>query len=292
MTRFKVLKAYLYIVPAFFFLAIFTYYPIFRAFYLSLFKWSTSYPVKVFTGFSNYVDIFKTPLFWKVIQNTLIYTFSTIIISMSLGLFLAVQINKNIHLSTFYKVSLFYPTMIPMAAASLIWMWMYIPSYGLFDFYLGKLGVPNMNWLNDERIALWSIVAVGVWKYVGYYMILFLAGLQNIPVSLVDAAIVEGANNRQRFFRVTFPMISSYTFFVFIINIINSLQAIDQVYIMTQGGPANSTNLIVYYIYEHAFRFWNRDIGSTLTTLLILFLMVFISFIFRSIGRRVYYEVD
>ena len=211
---------------------------------------------------------------------------------MSLGLFLAVQINKKIHLSTFYKISLFYPTMIPMAAASLIWMWMYIPSYGLFDFFLGKLGIPNINWLNNERIALWSIIAVGVWKYAGYYMILFLAGLQNIPASLVDAAIVEGANNRQKFFFVTFPMISSYTFFIFIINIINSLQAIDQVYIMTQGRPANSTNLIVYYIYEQAFRFWNRGIGSTLTTILILFLLIFISFIFKSIGSRVYYEVE
>jgi ABC-type sugar transport system permease subunit len=292
MTRFKGIKPYLYLVPAFFFLVIFTYYPIFRALYLSLFKWSTSYPVKVFTGFSNYVDIFTTPLFWKVTQNSLIYSVSTIVISMSLGLFLAVQINKRIRLSTVYKVSLFYPTMIPMAAASLIWMWMYIPSYGLFDFFLSKLGIPSINWLNDERIALWSIVAVGVWKYVGYYMILFLAGLQNIPASMVDAAIVEGANNRQRFFFVTFPMISSYTFFIFIINIINSLQAIDQVYIMTQGGPANSTNLIVYYIYEHAFLFWNRGIASTLTTILILFLLIFISFIFRSIGKRVYYEVE
>jgi len=292
MSGFKKVKPYLYIIPAFFFLVIFTYYPIFRALYLSLFKWSTSYPEKVFTGFSNYADIFTTPLFWKVIKNSLVYSVSTIIISMSLGLFLAVQINKKIHLGTFYKISLFYPTMIPMAAASLIWMWMYIPNYGLFDFFLGKLGIPNINWLNNERIALWSIVAVGVWKYVGYYMILFLAGLQNIPASLVDAAIVEGANNRQRFFFVTFPMISSYTFFIFIINIINSLQAIDQVYIMTQGGPANSTNLIVYYIYEQAFRFWNRGIGSTLTTLLILFLLIFISFIFKSIGARVYYEVE
>ncbi len=292
MTRIKSIKPYLYIIPAFFFLIIFTYYPIFRAFYLSLFKWSTSYPVKIFTGFSNYVDIFKTPLFWLVIKNSLIYSVSSIFIGMSLGLFLAIQLNKKIRLSTFYKVSIFYPTMIPMAAAALIWMWMYIPSYGLLDFYLGKLGIPNINWLNNARIALFSIIAVGIWKYVGYYMILFLAGLQNIPATLIDAAIVEGANNRQRFFYVTFPMISSYTFFIFIINIINSLQAIDQVYIMTRGGPANSTNLIVYYIYEQAFLFWNRGIGSTLTTILILFLLIFISFIFKSIGKKVFYEVE
>ena len=291
MSKLKFVKPYLYLLPAFFFLAIFTYYPIFLSLYMSLFKWSTRYPVKVFTGFSNYLDLFRTPLFWKVIKNSLIYSISTIFISMSLAIFLAIQVDKKIRLGTIYKVSLFYPTMIPMAAASLIWMWMYIPQYGLFDFFLGKVGIPSINWLNEARIALWCIVAVGIWKYTGYYMILFLAGLQNIPKSLIDAATVAGASSRQKFLHVTFPMISSYTFFIFIINILNSLQAIDQVYIMTQGGPANSTNLIVYYIYEQGFRFWNRGIASTLTTILILFLLVFVSLIFKSIGRRVYYEV-
>ena len=287
----KKLKPYLYLLPALFFLIIFTYYPVVRAIYLSFFKWNTSYPSKVFTGFSNYIDLFKNPDFWKVLKNSIIYSLSTIVISMSLALFLAIQVNKVLFLGSFYKVALFYPTVIPMAAAALIWRWMYIPDYGLLDFFLGKLGLPNIDWLNNAKIALWSIIAVGIWKYIGYYMILFLAGLQNIPNTLIDAAIVEGANGRQRFSYVIFPMISSYTFFIFIINIINSLQAIDQVYIMTQGGPANSTNLIVYYIYEQAFRFWNRGIGATLTTILILFLLILVSFIFKSIGRRVYYEV-
>ena len=287
----KKLKPYLYLLPALFFLTIFTYYPVFRAIYLSFFKWNTSYPNKIFTGFSNYIELFRNPDFWKVMKNSLVYSFSTIIISMSLALFLAIQVNRKIFLGTFYKVSLFYPTVIPMAAASLIWMWMYTPNYGLIDFFFGKLGIPKVSWLNDSKTALWSIIAVGIWKYIGYYMILFLAGLQNIPNTLIDAAIVEGANSRQQFFHVTLPMISSYTFFIFIINIINSLQAIDQVYIMTQGGPANSTDLIVYYIYEQGFRFWNRGIASALTTILIFFLLIFISFIFKSIGKRVYYEV-
>jgi len=210
---------------------------------------------------------------------------------MASALFLAILVNKKIRFASVYKVSLFYPTMVPMAAAALIWMWIFTTQYGLLDFYLGKLGLSHTEWLNDKDIVLWCLVAVGVWKHTGYYMILFLAALQNISPSLWDAATVEGANSWQRFYRITFPMISSYTFYIFIINIMDSLQAIDQVYIMTQGGPADASNLLVYYIYQHAFRFWNMGIGSTLTTILIAFLFLFVLLIFGTVGRKVYYEV-
>ena len=285
------LKPYLFLLPAFVFLAVFTYFPIVRAIYLSLFQWSTKYPQKVFYGFSNYLDLVRTPLFWRVLKNTFLYSISTIVIGMTLALFLAILVNKKITFASVYKVSLFYPTMVPMAAAALIWMWIFTTQYGLLDFYLGKLGLPYTEWLNDKHVVLWCIVTVGVWKHTGYYMILFLAALQNIPPNLWDAATVEGANSWQRFYRVTFPMISSYTFYIFIINIMDSLQAIDQVYIMTQGGPADASNLLVYYIYQHAFRFWNMGIGSTLTTILIAFLFLFVLLIFGTVGRKVYYEV-
>jgi ABC-type sugar transport system permease subunit len=289
--RKKRLKPYLFLLPTFAFLAVFTYYPIFRAIFISFFEWSTSYPEKVFNGINNYLYLIQNPLFWRVVKNTFLYSISTILIGMSSALFLAILINKKINLASVYKVSLFYPTMIPMAAASLIWMWIFTTQYGLLDFYLGKIGLPKTEWLNNEKLVLWCIVAVGVWKHVGYYMILFLAALQNIPPSLWDAAEVEGANSWQKFHLITFPMISSYTFYIFIINIMDSLQAIDQVYIMTQGGPANASNLLVYYIYEHAFRFWNMGLGSTLTTILIAFLFVFVLVIFATVGKKVYYEV-
>ena len=283
-------SAYLYILPAFFFLFIFTYFPIFHALFISFFKWNTAFPVKVFNGFQNYLSLFKDKVFWKVIKNTIIYSLSTITISISLGLFLAVQIYKKIKMGGFFKVALFYPMMIPGAAAALIWRWIYFPTYGLLGHMLAWVGLKDFPWLSNTSTALWCVVAVGIWKYMGYYMIIFLAGLNNIPNELIDAARVEGAGNWTKFWKITFPLLSSYTFFVFIINIVDSLQSIDLVYIMTRGKPDNSTNLIVYYIYQQAFRYWKKGIGSTLTSMLTIFLLICVIIIFSTIGRKVYYE--
>jgi ABC-type sugar transport system permease subunit len=284
------LKPYLYILPAFFFLFVFTYYPIFRAIYISFFNWSTDYPIMVFNGVQNYFDVLKDGVFQKVIGNTILYSISTIFLSMSIGLLLAVQVYKKLKLGGLFKVALFYPMMIPGAAAALIWLWMFLPTYGLLDHLLAKIGIRGFPWLTSTKTALWCIVLVGVWKHVGYYMILFLAGLTNIPNELTDAARVEGASSWTKFWRITFPLLSSYTFFIFIINIVDSLQSIDLVYIMTKGGPANSTNLIVYHIYQQAFRYWNMGVGSTLTSMLTLFLLGCVVVIFSTIGRKVYYE--
>ena len=288
--RYEKIKPYLYILPAFFFLLLFTYYPIFRAIYISFFNWSTDYPVKVFNGIRNYIDVLNNSVFWHVVRNTVVYSISTIFLSMSTGLFLALQVNRNVRGGGFFKVALFYPMMIPGAAAALIWLWMYVPTYGVLDHFLASLGLRGLPWLTSTKTALWCIVAVGVWKHMGYYMILFLAGLNNIPGELEDAARVEGAGSWKRFWRITFPLLSSYTFFIFVINIVDSLQSIDLIYIMTQGSPADSTNLIVYYIYQQAFRYWNMGVGSTLTSMLTLFLLICVVVIFSTIGRRVYYE--
>lgn len=285
------LTPFLYVLPAFSFLAIFTYYPIIYAGYISLFHWSTAYPKKVFAGLANYVQIFKEPLFGVVLRNTAVYSLSTIFFGMLFGLFFALLINRRLKASGFFKVSLFYPTVIPMAAAGLIWLWIYAPTYGVLDNFLRAVGLPSAGLLYRSDTALLCIIVVSVWKHVGYYMILFLAGLQNIPNELLDAAKIEGAGSWRRLRNVILPLISSYTFFIFIINIVDSLQSVDLVYIMTQGKPANATNVIVYYIYQQAFRFWNMGMGSTLTSLLTIFLLACVAVVFSTIGKRVYYEV-
>ncbi len=285
------MRPVLYVLPAFSFLALFTYYPIFHAGYISLFHWSTAYPKKVFAGLANYAQIFREPLFGVVLRNTAIYSLSTIVLGMLFGFLFALQINKRIRASGVFKVSLFYPTLIPMAAAGLIWLWIYAPTYGLLDNILRLFGLPSAGFLYKSNTALLCIIVVAVWKHVGYYMILFLAGLQNIPNELLDAAMIEGAGPWRRLRSVVLPLLSSYTFFIFIVTIVDSLQSVDLVYIMTQGKPANATNVIVYYIYQHAFRFWNMGMGSTLTTLLTLFLLCCVVVVFSTVGRRVYYEV-
>ena len=278
--------------PAFFFLFIFTLYPIAVAFKTSFFKINLSNPGGSFNGIQNYLNLLGDRTFGVVLKNSLIYALSTIAIGFAFSLLLALLLDMKIRFASVYKVSLFYPTMIPMAAGALIWLWIFMPMYGLLDYYLGLMGFGSHSWLNDSRTALGSLMVVGIWKRLGYYVLFFLAGLQNIPKSLSEAAVIDGAKPRQRFFRITLPMLSSYAFFVFVTSIIDSIQAVDQVYIMTQGGPNESTNMIVYFIYETAFKYWDRGKGAALTTLLTIFLLIVTVVVFRTIGKKVYYESD
>jgi ABC-type sugar transport system permease subunit len=284
------LAPFMYILPAFLFLFVFTYLPVFRSLYLSFFRSGIGQTGKGFAGFDNYADVFASRTFYLVLSNTIVFSISTIVLGMSLGLFLAVQINKRIAVNGLFKFSLFYPSMIPMAAAGLIWMWIYIPTYGLLDHLMNGLGLGTRPWLYKADSALWCMVVVSIWKHVGYYMILFLAGMKNISEELIDAAKIEGAGAIRCFWSITFPMLSSYTFFIFIMNVIDSLRSTDLVYIMTQGAPDHATNMIVYYIYQQSFRYWNTGFASALTSLLVGFFLVCVIVLFSTVGKKVYYE--
>lgn len=289
----KYLGAYLLILPSFIFLAIFTYYPILKSFWLSLFKYDLfSTPSPIFCNFSNYYNMFNTPLFWKVLRNNLWYGLGTVLPSVSLGLLFAVLFNnKRLRAKGFFRFSLFYPYLIPMATASMIWLWMFNPGYGIINLFLKKLSLPhNIEWVNDSRYALLAVIIVAIWKYIGFYMIIFLAGLQGIDEELYEAAIIEGANSLQKFRYITFPLLTPTTFFVTIIAVINSFQAIDQVFVMTYGGPYNSTNVLLFYIYENAFMYWNLGYASTVSFFLLVILLVATVIYFRYSGLWVHYE--
>ncbi|MFX0200399.1 MAG: carbohydrate ABC transporter permease [Candidatus Hodarchaeota archaeon] len=292
MKRIFPLTTYFYLLPALFFIAIFTFFPVFMSAYLSLFRWNILNPSPSFTWFSNYLETFKAPLFWMVVKNNLIYAFTTIPISIALALFLAILVNQKMgSIRSFYRTSLFYPTIIPMVAAAMVWVWIFNPGLGILNYAFGLLRLPKLEWLYDTRYALLAIIIMSIWKYFGYYMLIFLAGLQAIPNSYYESAAIEGANAWHKFRYITFPVLSPVTFFVFVTAIISSLQVFDQVYIMTQGGPGDRTNVLVFYIYQRAFRLWDMGVGSALTTLFILVLLVSIWFVFRVVGRKVYYEV-
>lgn len=292
MKRAERLTSYCYLLPGLFFMGVFTFIPVFLSAYLSLFKWNVNHPEPTFTWLSNYLEVFKAPLFWLVLRNNLIYAFTTIPISMSLALFLALLINQRMGwIRSVYRGCLFYPTMIPMVAAAMLWVWIFNPGLGIFNYYLGFLGVPKIEWLYDMRFALVAIIIMSIWKNFGYYMLIFLAGLQTIPKHYYEAAAIDGATGWKQFRYVTFPMLAPATLFVFVVAIISSFQVFDQVFVMTQGGPGDRTNVLVFYIYQHAFRFWDLGMGSTLTTLFILGLLLAIWLVFRVIGGRVYYEV-
>jgi sn-glycerol 3-phosphate transport system permease protein len=284
-----VARPYLYILPTFFFLFVFTHYPILKTFYMSLFKWNLATPKKEFVAFGNYVQAWSTPVFWEVLQNNIVFAAGTVPLTLALALALALLINQRIRALAIYRVLLFYPTMIPMAAAAMIWLWILTPNYGLLNHYGKWLGLPDIHWLGHSRFALWALVLVGVWKRIGYYMVIYLAGLQVIPEHLYEAAIIEGAGPWHRFWRVTFPLLSPTTFFVAIMAVIDSFQAIDQVYLMTGGGPGNATNLFIFYIYQNAFRFFDFGYASAVSAILFLILLGLTVLAFRTLHRRVHY---
>lgn len=283
-------RPYLYILPSFMFLFVFTYYPIVRSLLLSLYEWNLSSQMRVFVGMDNYRRLlFDDPLFWQVMRNNALYAIGTIPTSVALGLLLAVLMDRQIAGRSVYRVAFFYPTMLPMAAASMIWLWIFTPGYGLLNYYLGKVGFPDIEWVGSAKYALLALIIVAIWKYAGYYMVLLLAGLQGIPHDLYEAARIEGASSWQEFWYITFPMLSPTTFFVLVMAVINSFQSIDQVYLMTRGGPGNATNMLAYYIYQTAFRFWDVGYASTLTSVLFVILLVTTAAFFRFLGRRIHY---
>jgi sn-glycerol 3-phosphate transport system permease protein len=284
---------YLYLLPSLLFLAIFTYYPMGFSAFLSLFRWNVLNPERVFIGFENYLQLAREPLFWLVLRNNLFYALGTIPTSMALALFLAVLTNQKLgRVRGVYRVALFYPTMIPMVAAGMLWVWIFNPGIGLFNYYSSFLGIPRVEWLYDRYWALPAIIIMSIWKNFGYFMLIYLAALQGIPTDLYEAAGIEGAGAWRRFWEITFPLLAPTSLFVFVVAIISSFQVFDQVFVMTQGGPADQTNVLTFFIYQNAFRFWDIGMGAALTTIFICLLLALILFVFRGVGRRVYYEVD
>jgi ABC-type sugar transport system permease subunit len=285
--------AYLYLLPSLIFLVVFTYYPVGFSAYLSLFRWNVLTPDRVFIGAANYLSLWGEPLFWLVLRNNLFYALGSIPTTMALALFLAVLVNQKLGAArSIYRVALFYPTMIPMVAAAMLWVWIFNPGIGLFNYYTSFLGIPRLEWLYDRHWALPAIIIMSIWKNFGYFMLIYLAALQGIPAELYEAASLEGAGAWARFRRITFPLLAPTSLFVFVVAIISSFQVFDQVFVMTQGGPADQTNVLVFYIYQNAFRFWDIGMGATLTTVFIGLLLALIVVVFRSVGRRVYYEAE
>lgn len=285
------LLPWLFIFPTFFFLGMFTYYPVLKSLYLSFNSMNVVNPNPVFTGLDNYISLFETPLFWQVLKNNLFYAGITIPLTLSLALILALLLNRKMFGDAIYKATFYYPNVIPMAAASMVWLYIFLPGYGILNYIFGKLGIPNIEWVTSHKYAIWALIIVAIWKNAGYYMIIFLSGLQQLPLDVYEAAEIDGASKWRQFWSITWPLLSPTTFFVFIIAVINSFQSIDQIYLMTRGGPSNATNMFVYYIYQVAFRFWDFGKASALTVILLLVLLLFTLFAFTFIERQVFYRV-
>lgn len=261
--------AWIFILPAFLGTLIFIIAPIFASFILSFTDWNLISKPKI-VGLENYIGLFKDPVFYQVLWNTLYYALITAIFSIILPLVLAVALNGKIKGSGFFKTAYFIPFVTPMIVIGIVWAWIFDPNYGILNWVLG-VG-DNIKWLYDKNYAMPALIIVSVWKNIGYNMVIFLAGLQAIPESINEACEIEGATGIKRFFLVTLPLLSPTVFFVSIMTTISSFHVFDLIYLMTEGGPENSTSVMVYWIYKQAFEFFN--IGKASAIAYVLFVII------------------
>ncbi|EAC3994337.1 sugar ABC transporter permease [Listeria monocytogenes] len=233
-----------------------------------------------FTGFENYKRLFNDPEFWKSFRNTITFIIGYLPSVMILGLACALMLNQKIKLRPFFRAVYFLPVITSWVAVSLVWKWLFNPSYGLINYFLSLVGIAGPNWLTDPQTAMIAVIITSAWKDIGFVMVLFLGGLQNISPSYYEAANMDGASKLRQLFSITIPLLTPTTFFVTIISLINSFQVFDQVMIMTEGGPSGATMTLVQNIYNHAFRYFEMGYASAMSW--ILFIVIFIITIIQN----------
>jgi len=285
----EALWAYLFILPQAVGILVFIVGAVIVAFLLSFCEWDLVTPFR-WVGLRNYIVQLNQPIFWKCLLNTAYFALGHIPLVIIFGLGLALILHKKILGITVYRSVFFLPFVTSSVAISLVWLWLYNPEYGLINSYLSLVGIKGPQWIASLRWAMPSIIILVVWKVVGYNMVLFLAGLTAIPAHLYDAAKIDGAGRWTQFRYVTLPMLSPTIFFILIISIIGSLQLFDEVFIMTRGGPANATSVLVHHIYKLAFSFFK--IGEASAVAWILFMLIFLVTLvqFLLAKRWVYYR--
>ena len=279
-----------FLLPSLILLGIFVFYPLGYVVYLSLLKWDLITPASV-VGLNNYAALFKDSYFLQAVQVTVAISAASVAITLPLGFLCAVFLNLKLRESALYRGILLAPYIFPLVASGIAWSMMFQQDGGILNWLIRHLGGSGLNWLGSSTWAVIAVIIVGVWQYLGYYTLIFLAGLQGIPPDYYEAAAIDGAGNLVQAVRITLPLLSPTLLFATIILIIQSFQTFSQVYVMTQGGPAGATTTLVYYLYEVAFQFFQIGKAGAISVLLLLFL-VGITLLQLMLARRwVHYEL-
>jgi sn-glycerol 3-phosphate transport system permease protein len=281
---------WLLLMPAAVLLVSFTHFPAVATIIDSFFSTPKGARPAVFVGLDNYQAMIEDPIFWRALNNNLVYALITIPVAIALAMTMAVAVNGRFAGRSLMRMSFFTPTVLPMIAVANIWLFFYSPGYGLIDQVLGWFGVPAHNWLGSENTALACLMVVAIWKDAGFFMIFYLAALQQMPPQLAEAAALEGASRWYFFRRVTFPLLMPTTLFVLVNAVINSFRLVDHIVVMTRGGPNNTTSLLLFYIYEIGFKFWDTAYAATLTVVLLALLAVLALGQFVFLDRRIHYQ--
>ena len=281
------LTALIFILPAVLGTLIFIVIPVIFSFSLSFMDWDLLSPMK-FVGLSNFKDVLTDSTFVQVLVNTFVFAIASSVFAVIIPLVLACILNTKIRGSNFYKSAYFLPFITPMIVIAIVWQWVFDPNIGLLNQALHL----HIKWLYDARFAMPALIAVSVWKLIGYNMIIFLSGLSTINQEVLEAAKIDGANSWQVFKNVTVPLLSPTIFFVIVITSISSFQVFDLIYVMTQGGPDNSTMVLVYSIYKYAFEYFDAGKASAIAYILFAIIFVLVLCQWKVRKKIVYNEVE
>jgi len=263
---------YFFLFPALLILAVVSFWPVLQAIYLSF----TDYDIigaPNFIGLKNYEQLWRDQLFWKVLFNTLIYMVVVVPALVILPLFLAILINQKIRGIQFFRAAYYVPVIVSVVVAGIAWKWIYAEN-GLLNYFTSIFTSVKIPWLTNSSTAIFAIIAVTIWKGLGYYMVIYLAGLQTIPQDLYEAAAIDGSDGWRKHLDITIPMLKPYIVLVTVISAIAAMKVFEEVYVMSRGGPANSTKTVVYYLYEKGFS--SLEMGYASAIGVVLFLVVFL----------------
>lgn len=267
----------------------FTYWPMLYNFYLSTIRWDFITPNQAFVGLRNYERILTDALFLQVLTNTFVFTVASVALTLILGLGLAILLNQPLRWRNAARAVLFTPTVLSGAAIAIVWIYIFDPRYGLLQEILGWVGVASPQWLSTTAWAMPAIIIVYVWKNLGYAVVIYLAGLQAIDRTLYEAAEIDGADAWAQFQHVTLPGLSPIMFFLLVTSILACFQAFDIVQVMTQGGPVNATNSLVYYLYERGFVRFQAGPAGVVAVVMFVIMLVLTILQLRFVERRVHY---
>ena len=282
--RRNALIGYTFILPNFLGFAIFILIPVVFTLILSVMKWD-GFNAMQFVGFDNFANIFTDYRFSSAFWKTLLYVVFTVILTLLASLGLACALNKKIKGRDAFRSAIFFPYVASMIAIGAVWKQLFEQNYGPINNFLRGIGIANPpGWFASTDWAIWGVIIVSVWKFMGYYMLIYLAGLQDIPAQLYEAATLDGATGTQRFFKITLPMLTPSTFFVFIMLTINSFKSFDLIFALTEGGPGISTTLLANYIYDQTFKYWNY--GNSAAASVVLFVIVLAITVIQFRGEK------
>lgn len=281
---------WLLLAPAFVFLITFTHWPALETLWQSLWSMPRGKRAAEFVGLANYARMIADPVFAKALWNSALYAAITIPVSVALALLMALAVQARFTGVGLMRMAFFTPTVLPLVAVANIWLFFYAPGFGLFDQIRGLFGLGSVNYLGQPGTALYALCAVTIWKESGFFMIFFLAALQTVPPGLREAAAIEGASRLTYLRRVVLPLIMPTTLFVTVNAVINAFRLVDHVFVMTGGGPDNATMMVLYYIFENGFRYWDTAYASALTIVLVGILTVVGIGQVAAMDRRVHYR--